>query len=294
MIVALGNGVSLRVNTGFGSSNCLFIEGERPVLVETGGGKALADIEPESVALIVNTHRHIDHVKGNGRFPRATVCAHAREKGVMDDVALSVASSGWDRFMDGCYEDYLADLPVQPQGLHDCRPVHETLSDGDVIDCGHTRMEVLHTPGHTSGHCSLFLPEEEILFSGDICLTAVGPCYADPDADIDDFLTSLDRLIAIKPKTLVTSHSRKVYNGSSVSVLSEFKSRIFQREERVLAALQDHPMTIHALAKMKIIYAHHPSIFVLFWEKCMLEKHLMRLKRAGYAMVSDEGLWSAV
>ncbi|BCS97067.1 MBL fold hydrolase [Desulfoluna limicola] len=294
MVVSLGDGVSLMLNAGFGSSNCLFIEGDRGVLVETGGGKALAEIEPDSVDLIINTHRHIDHIKGNGLFSRAKVCVHARERPAMSDVDLVAASGGWARLMEGGFQDYMKEFPVAPTDLYTHRPVDDTLSDGEVIDCGRTRIEVLHTPGHTAGHCSVFLPEEEVLFAGDICLTAAGPCYADPDADIDELMGSIDRLIAIKPRVLVSSHSKKVTNGDSEIVLTEFRDRVLKREDRVLSAIKKRPSDIHTLADMRLIYAMHPSHFVVFWEKCMLEKHLVRLEKAGLAEVSGDGVWYAV
>jgi len=293
MFVSLGDGVSLMLNAGFGSSNCLFVEGERRVLVETGGGKALAGIEPDSVDMVINTHRHIDHVKGNGLFPRAKVCVHAREKAAMDEVDLVAASGGWNRFMEGGFQDYMNEFPVATSDLYVHRPVDGTLCDGEVIDCGRSRIEVLHTPGHTAGHCSVFLPEEEVLFAGDICLTAAGPCYADPDADIDELMGSIDRLIAIKPKALVSSHSKKIYNGDSAKVLVEFRDRVLKREDRVLSAIKKKPSDIHTLAGMRLIYAMHPSHFVVFWEKCMIEKHLVRLEKAGLAGSSDEGVWYA-
>jgi len=294
MVVSLGDDVSLIVNAGYGGSNCLYVEGECRVLVETGGGEGLSDIDPEGVDLIINTHRHIDHVKGNGLFPRARVCVHSKERSAMGDVDLVAASGGWNRLMSGGFEDYMAEFPVAPDLLYSERPVHGTLTDGEVIDCGRTRMEVLHTPGHTAGHCALFFPEEEILFAGDICLTAVGPNYADPDADIDELMGSIDRLMALKPKTLVSSHSKQVFNGSSAEVLAEFRGRILQREERVLAAIGEQPADIHDLAARRLIYPRHPTRFVVFWEKSMIEKHLLRLEKAGLAAVSEEGLWHAV
>lgn len=43
------------------------------------------------------------------------------------------------------------------------------LRDGQIFDLGNRRVEVLHTPGHTAGHCSFLDVRERILFSGDTC-----------------------------------------------------------------------------------------------------------------------------
>jgi glyoxylase-like metal-dependent hydrolase (beta-lactamase superfamily II) len=41
------------------------------------------------------------------------------------------------------------------------------LSGGDRLDLGGIRFDVLHTPGHTPGHCCFHVGEAGVLFSGD-------------------------------------------------------------------------------------------------------------------------------
>jgi len=43
----------------------------------------------------------------------------------------------------------------------------ETLSDGMVLDVAGVTLEVLHTPGHTPGHCCFLQRDEGVLFAGD-------------------------------------------------------------------------------------------------------------------------------
>jgi hydroxyacylglutathione hydrolase len=46
-----------------------------------------------------------------------------------------------------------------------------------AIDLGGVTVEVIFTPGHTPGHCSLYFPEQQVLFLGDYDLTDFGPWY---------------------------------------------------------------------------------------------------------------------
>ena len=41
------------------------------------------------------------------------------------------------------------------------------LSDGETLQIAGFTVQVLHTPGHTAGGACFYLPEEEVLFSGD-------------------------------------------------------------------------------------------------------------------------------
>ena len=57
-------------------------------------------------------------------------------------------------------------------GMTDAEPIAEahTFTDGQVLDVpGHP--EVIATPGHRKEHCSFWLPERRILFSGDALIT---------------------------------------------------------------------------------------------------------------------------
>jgi len=53
------------------------------------------------------------------------------------------------------------------------------LHDGDRFDLGGRTVEVIHTPGHSPGHCCFYEPERKHLYSGDLiykgCLDAFYP-----------------------------------------------------------------------------------------------------------------------
>jgi len=143
------------------SANMALVRGERPVLVDTGYGSDLPRTErllrengtpPERLALIVNTHYHCDHVGGNS--------------GLQNRYGLPVAAHRWEAAMvnhrdrEACSAEWL-DQPVEAYAVD--RP----LSEGDELDTGGVTLRVLHTPGHTLGHISLWAPEEGVLILGD-------------------------------------------------------------------------------------------------------------------------------
>jgi glyoxylase-like metal-dependent hydrolase (beta-lactamase superfamily II) len=67
------------------------------------------------------------------------------------------------------------------------------LEEGDVLDLGGRRLQVMHTPGHSPDCICLFDEENGLLFGGDTINTE--PIYAQlEDSNVDDFARSTARL----------------------------------------------------------------------------------------------------
>ena len=273
---------------GFTYSNCVLVDDSKKVMIDSGAGKILKSIDPPSVEQLLISHHHIDHINGNDYCSNAVICAHEYEKESMQNPYKTTATCGWGELMDEDIMKYANGLSGSMRRVLEPWNVHETINDRDLIDCGRTKIMVLHTPGHTTGHCSFYFPEEEFIFTGDICLSQVGPWYGDPDTSIDDFIESIDLVIGLKPKAVATGHVQEIITDNISKKLSEYKERIFKRERRVTNFLRKGPATIDEMAARKLIYGLHPNSFVLFWEKSMIKKHLDRLIDHGIVEKTDD------
>jgi hydroxyacylglutathione hydrolase len=92
---------------------------------------------------IVSTHAHIDHVGGLcklHKFTGAPVMMHR------DDIPLY---QGMD--------EQAAFLGVAPPEIGE---IDQFLTDGDVVQWGSLAAQVMHTPGHSPGSLSLYLPRD--------------------------------------------------------------------------------------------------------------------------------------
>jgi glyoxylase-like metal-dependent hydrolase (beta-lactamase superfamily II) len=71
-------------------------------------------------------------------------------------------------------------------------------------------MKVLKTPGHTPGHISFYLPQENILFSGDSINSSNGTPCANTTATTSDpvkAIESFELQMALKPRVICAGHA---------------------------------------------------------------------------------------
>ena len=180
-------------------ANLLLLHGRRPALVDSGFvGHARETVDWAStragtVALVVNTHWHSDHVGGNAALQAAGAAVAA---GVPEAEAVARREPGC------CQAEYL-DQPVAPYSVD--QPLH----DGQIMRLGDADWQVVLTPGHTPGHLSLWQPDERLVVVGDALsdydVGWVNLALDGPDAAATA-LASVHRLADLGPRVLLPAH----------------------------------------------------------------------------------------
>jgi glyoxylase-like metal-dependent hydrolase (beta-lactamase superfamily II) len=184
---------------------------QRTAIIDTGLG--LIDPMPllsplvQSDPLIINTHVHPDHSNGNRWMNAPTTMGRIEweEHGKKwNSNTHRIPDGGWCPSQMVLDTSYGQDLPEAFDPVKYDRLVAEGIpeptdlyDDGDVIDLGGVRLEVIHTPAHTRGHICLLEPETGWLIAGD-CL-AKGPpvwlhlkCRAEPDQMVATYQRLID------------------------------------------------------------------------------------------------------
>ena len=146
------------LETGPIMTNCYILgdsETKQAFVVDPGGHvgaiRSALDRHDLECKYIVNTHAHFDHVGGNAELKKATsaeILIHAIEA----DLLTSLSQQG----------------QVFGISLEDSPPADRTIDEGDVIELGAIKLEVLHTPGHSPGSISLVVTGEEKILVGDL------------------------------------------------------------------------------------------------------------------------------
>ena len=99
---------------------------------------------------IVITHAHIDHIGGAAKLKAATgasVRMNSNDQELYDHLDVQASWLGMEP-------------PAQTA-------IDDVARDGDVLTLGPAEFRVLHTPGHTQGSISLWIPAENKLIAGD-------------------------------------------------------------------------------------------------------------------------------
>jgi hydroxyacylglutathione hydrolase len=120
--------------------------------------------------------------------------------------------------------------------LHQARVSrHPDLADGDVVRAGSMSLTALHTPGHAPDHLAFWMPDDRVLFTGDLILGSGSSMVTYPEGDVAAYLRSLERVAALEPRILFPGHWDPVLGAGPK--IEEYRTHRLARERMVLDAL---------------------------------------------------------
>ena len=142
----------------------------------------------------------------------------------------------------------LTGAPVAAYALTEF-PHTRDLRDGDVLHIGDARIRVVEAPGHTFDHLVFYEPENAALFTGDVVLGEGYVVIAPPNGAMRDYQRTLHRLLEefSDARTIYGGHGEPI--GDPQSKLHEYIAHREARQNEILAALADGPLTIPDLVR---------------------------------------------
>ncbi len=204
-----------------------FVLGE--ILIDTStvhvADELLAELRGHNISTIINTHYHEDHT-GNNRLLQqelgAEIYAHSE--------ALPHLTNPETR--QRLYQKICWSHPQPSTGL----PLKDTITAGDYT------LQVIHTPGHSHDHISLYEPQNKLLFTGDLfCGERVK--YLRADEDLGQMLASVKQLQSLDVETIYCAVSGAINEANQalqrkISFMEEMQEKVWELYHKGTPAAQ--------------------------------------------------------
>lgn len=199
----------------------LLVGDEKALLIDTGMAFGNIKLNVEALTnkpvVVVNTHSHYDHVSNNYQF--ATV--YGRDLDFTRKNASGHPKSTWQNAIqpsavsanlpaDFSYDDYV-NQPFE---------IDKYLTDGEIIDLGNRKIEVLFTPGHTPDSMLFFDKAAGLLATGDTFYPSTLWAHR-ADANFKDYIASAKRMADLEKdiKYILPGHGEIVANPNFLAKL---------------------------------------------------------------------------
>jgi glyoxylase-like metal-dependent hydrolase (beta-lactamase superfamily II) len=242
--------------------------GERVLLVDTGIVDTPEELifpylesigrSPAEVDYVLCTHPDTDHYGGNGvvrrHAPNSRVLAHELDVHWLEDAKAMVAER-YDCFReDHGIGDSREDLDASLALCGDPVPVDIAVRGGEWVALSEDwRVELLHTPGHSEGHLSLWDPRSATLIIADAAMgralpfvdgaPALAPTYTHPGP----YAATNELLREREPDLLLTAHFPEMRGEQIDTFLEGSRALVAEIDEVVLESVEAAPAGLREL-----------------------------------------------
>jgi glyoxylase-like metal-dependent hydrolase (beta-lactamase superfamily II) len=175
------------------------------LIVDTGLGKQNGEtvlreakkVSGSTALYLVTTHVHPEHDLGAHAFPASTKMIRS------NDQVAEIATAGMRTA-----DNFRSRSPAMAQLLEgaEFRKADITFDRDYALDLGGVKVRLLAAgSNHTPGDTLIVVEGEGVIFVGDDAMKAL-PAFASENASMKNWLSTLDRIDALKPKVVVPSH----------------------------------------------------------------------------------------
>ena len=258
-VIRASDGVYVAV--GYSASNVILIQGESgSIIVDTSADPVAARMIRAAfgpllrvpVRAIIYTHSHPDHTGGARVFAgddRPDIYSHQRLVEAVPDIGRA-GRDGGDQFgmalPDALYINAGVQMEVgrvTPPTRDGYLPPTRTFSGDQLsLTVAGVRLLLLYTPGETADAISVWLPQKRVLMPGDDFLRAfpnISPIRGARPRSPEDWIASLEKMIALGPEDVVPGHTRPILGGEAAhAALTAYRDGIKSIRDQTIQGMK--------------------------------------------------------
>lgn len=171
---------------------------------------------------VILTHFHWDHILGTGKFAKAAIHAHQSFPTEQENHQLASVSAiiKW--------AEETGEMPLNVENFPIPAELH---SENNITSFGTRDLRLLHTPGHTADHLSIFDDNCGVLWAGDILSSHEIPLVS---SSLAAYIHTLESIKGLSLEMIVPGHGMPAYNSTEVQYrITEDLNNIFELRNRV-------------------------------------------------------------
>lgn len=183
--------------------------------------KSIASVSRQGIAFLVNTDYRVEHVIGNCFFPTTATIAHQAawtEMQRYDQGFLQRHISRHKQYYPSVDDDLAKARIVLPE---------LTLSTEMTLYKGDRAFHLMYAGGHTPASIMVLLPEERILFSGNVVVTGEHPSL--DQANTLEWLHALEKIRNMDNVDIIVPGQGDLCDPSATEVLTDYITMIRER-----------------------------------------------------------------
>lgn len=187
-------------------THCYLLLGQNnALLIDTGLGieniKNITDKLTDLPITVITTHIHWDHIGGHKYFDNIAVY-EAEKDWLSGGFPLPLQAVKNNLICGDCI--FPKTFCIDNYEIYQGKP-GKIFYDGDCFDLGGRTLEVIHTPGHSPGHCCFYEPDKQYLYSGDLIYSGCLDAFY-PTTDPKQFFESVKKICTLDIKRILPGH----------------------------------------------------------------------------------------
>ncbi len=228
----------------------------------------------KDIKYIINTHFHVDHTASNSfikdKNPDVKIMIHKDDAEAMKNKREYFRHYGLDDQVSIQYNSIFNNM-----GYQEIIP-HYIFKDGDLIPGD---FKVIHSPGHTPGHCCFY--KSNTLISGDLDCTR--PWFGNITSDVGDFLNSINKIKKLNIDSFLPGHGNPMFESEKIQTeLSIYQQKLLDTESKILNLIHG------SLQLEEVINRRNQGNLLPFWKQNPLMELFRKYETNNYLIHLQE------